>query len=101
MVRINWTPQSQLDLKNIAEFISKDSKRYAKIQVIKLRNRTERLKTNIRLGRIVPEFNDGSIRELIVDYYRIVYKITTLKTIHILTIHHSSRNFDNSTIYIK
>ncbi len=33
MVRINWTFQAQNDLKGIAEYISKDSKRYAKLQI--------------------------------------------------------------------
>ncbi len=32
MVEINWTPQSLYDINNIAEFIAKDSERYAKIQ---------------------------------------------------------------------
>jgi len=44
MVRINWTFQAKSDLKNIAEFISKNSKLYAKRQVLKTRNRTDILK---------------------------------------------------------
>ena len=40
MVRINWTFQAKEDLKAIAEYISKDSKSYAKLQVIRLKNRT-------------------------------------------------------------
>ena len=57
MVQINWTFQAKEDLKNIAEYISKDSKQYAKLQVLKLKNRTHILKTQINLGRIVPEMN--------------------------------------------
>ena len=37
MVRINWTFQAKEDLNAIAEYISKDSKRYAKLQVIRLK----------------------------------------------------------------
>ena len=33
MLRINWTFQAKGDLKDIAEYISKDSKWYAKFQV--------------------------------------------------------------------
>ncbi len=40
MVRLNWTFQAKDDLKAIAEYISKDSKRYAKLQVVRLKNRT-------------------------------------------------------------
>ncbi len=33
MVRINWTDQAIFDLINIAEFIAKDSKKYARYTV--------------------------------------------------------------------
>ena len=75
MVQINWTYQAKDDLKAIAEYISKDSKRYAKFQVIRLKNRTKILKTKIRLGKIVPEISKENIRELIEGNYRIIYKI--------------------------
>jgi len=75
MVRINWTLQAKDDLKNIADYISKDSVIYAKRQVIKIRKRTEILKTQIRSGKIVPEIEDPDIRELIEGNYRIIYKI--------------------------
>lgn len=40
MVRINLTFQAKNDLKDIADYISKDSKHYAKRQVLKIRKRT-------------------------------------------------------------
>ena len=73
MVRINWTLQAKDDLKNIADYISKDSVIYAKRQVIKIRKKTEILKTQIRIGKIVPEIEDPDIRELIEGNYRIIY----------------------------
>ena len=57
MVRINWTFQAKDDLKSIAEYISRDSSRYAKLQVYRLMNRTIILKNQIRSGKIVPEIN--------------------------------------------
>ena len=48
MVRLNWTFQAKDDLKAIAEYISRDSKRYAKLQVIRLKNRIRILKTQVR-----------------------------------------------------
>jgi toxin ParE1/3/4 len=65
MVRINWTIQARDDLRNIAEFISKDSKFYAKLQVLRLKNRTHILKTQLHSGKIVTEINIENIRELI------------------------------------
>ena len=92
MVQINWTLQAKGDLKAIAEYISKDSKQYAKLQVIRLKNRTRILKTQILSGKIVNEISRENIRELIEGIYRIIYKIVDDNQIDILTIHHSSRD---------
>ena len=98
MVRINWTFQAKEDLNAIAEYISKDSKRYAKLQAIRLKNRTRILKTQIRTGKIVPEINRENIRELIEGSYRIIYKIVENNQIDILTIHHSARDLTRRKI---
>ncbi len=98
MVQINWTYQAKDDLKNIADYISNDSKHYAKLQIAKLKIRTQVLKTHIHIGRIVPEINIVNIRELIEGNYRIVYKVVTKKQIDILTIHHSSRDMSKRKI---
>ena len=65
MVRINWTFQAKDDLKDIAEYISKDSRRYAKFQITKIITRTRILKTQMRLGKMVAEIDQENIRELI------------------------------------
>jgi toxin ParE1/3/4 len=75
MVQINWTFQARDDLKNIAEYISLDSVKYAKLQVARIKLRTHVLKNQIRSGKITPEINDPDIRELIEGNYRIIYKI--------------------------
>ena len=98
MVRINWTYQAKDDLKNIAEYIAKDSVRYAKLQVVKIKTRTKSLKSQIRLGKKVDEFNNPNIRELIEGNYRIIYKIVSENQIDILTIHHSARDLKRRSI---
>jgi addiction module RelE/StbE family toxin len=98
MVRLNWTFQAKDDLKAIAEYISRDSKRYAKLQVIRLKNRTRILKTQVHSGNIVPEINQENIRELIEGNYRIIYKIVQDNRIDILTIHHSARDLTRRKI---
>jgi len=92
MVRINWTFQAKNDLKDIADYISKDSKLYAKRQVLKIRNRTNILKSNIHSGRNVPEIQDEDIREIIEGNYRIIYRVINETRIDILTVHHSARD---------
>lgn len=96
MVKINWTDQALQDIDNIAEFISKDSLKYAKIQTQLFFERVESLFTQPELGRVVPELQKKKIRELIVGNYRIVYRIISLKRIDILTIHHSRRLLQNN-----
>lgn len=44
-----------------------------------------------KMGRIVPELNIESIRELIVLQYRIIYNLTAHETVEVLAIRHSSR----------
>ena len=101
MVEINWTKQSIEDINNIATFISKDSLKYAKIQVERIFLRTEILHSHLEAGKIVPETNNKVIRELLVGYYRIIYKIINKNKIDILTVHHSSRLLKNATLFKK
>ena len=77
MVRINWTLQAKDDLKSIAEYISRDSKQYAKLQILRIRYRTRVLKSQIHIGRIVREISEENIREIIEGKYRIIYKIVS------------------------
>jgi addiction module RelE/StbE family toxin len=98
MVQLNWTFQAKDDLKSIAEYISRDSKLYAKLQVVRIRNRTRILKSQIRLGKIVSEIDKKNIRELIEGRYRIIYKIVSKNRIDILTVHHSSRDLKRRSI---
>jgi addiction module RelE/StbE family toxin len=96
MVKIIWTDLSLDDIDSIAEYISKDSLKYAKIQVQRFFNRVELLKKHPTAGRIVPELEDRSIRELIMGNYRIIYKIQSKERIDILTVHHSHRMLQNN-----
>ncbi len=86
-----WTEQSIDDLNNIAEYIAKDSIKYSAIQIQRIRERVKLLLTQPFLGRIVPEYDDKHVRELIMGNYRIIYRIVSAQRIDILTIHHSSK----------
>ena len=91
MARLNWTDLSIDDLIHIADFISKDSVKYADVQIKRIRERARLLKTQPLLGRIVPEMDDETIRELILGNYRIIYRIISEDRIDILTVHHSAK----------
>lgn len=92
MVQINWTRIAAEDLKSIYDYIARDSKRYAKIQIIRVKSRTQILKSHPQSGKIVPELEQPDIRELTEGNYRIIYKILDDTRIDILTIHHSARD---------
>lgn len=49
------------------------------------------LQKSPKIGRIVPEFGDKNVRELIIGFYRIIYRIKSINEIDILTVHHSKR----------
>lgn len=66
MVEVRWTTQSIEDIKNIAEFIGKDSTRYAELQVEQFFESVSSLEEFPKAGRVVPEIGDQSLRELIV-----------------------------------
>ena len=91
MVSIVWTEASVSDMKEIFDFIASDSKRYAEITNYKIFQRVQDLIFNPKLGRIVPEFNNSLIRELIEGRYRIIYKIKNEKQVDVIRIYHSSR----------
>jgi toxin ParE1/3/4 len=98
MVQIRWTKTALLDLKSIYEFIAKDSKNYAKLEVIKLKTRTQLLKKVPLLGKEVAEKGVISIRELNEGNYRIIYKIIDSERVDILTIHHTARDLEKREI---
>lgn len=91
MVKVIWTEQAIDDLTNIAQYSSTYSDKYASTIVSKLFNKTDILKTMPRIGRIVPERNKETIRELIEGNYRIIYEISSEDRIDVLTVHHSAR----------
>ena len=90
MVKLIWTEYAIEDLRLIHEYISKDSKRYADRFVEKLMERVDQLESFPKSGRVVPEFNSETIRELIEGNYRIIYKISASQ-ITIIRVHHSAR----------
>lgn len=59
----------------MAEFVSRDSGKYAKLQIFRIRQRTKILTSQIYSGRKVPEIEKQNIRELLEGNYRIIYQI--------------------------
>ena len=88
MVRIKWLKSAKTDLQKIHDYISLDSKRYAKLQVERIYQKTELLKIQPLIGKQVKEIKNTAIRELVEGNYKIV----SYDSIHILLIHHGARD---------
>jgi plasmid stabilization system protein ParE len=98
MVKIVWTELSIEDLKGIFDFISEDSLRYATLTVNKIYDRAQVISENPYIGRIVPEFNEKKLRELISDNYRIIYRIKSEFQVDVLRVFHSARLLKKSKL---
>ena len=94
MAKIIWTKTARNDIKDIYDYIAKDSKYYANMFIENIKNETKKLKSYPELGRVVPEYNKKRLRELIYKNYRIIYKLEE-ERIAIITIFHSARDLFN------
>ncbi len=95
MVEVKWTDFAIENLNDIGDYIEKDSFRYAQIVVNFLFSAADILEQHPLAGRMVPEFEDKNIRELVRGNYRIVYRILNENRIDIVTVHHSARLLSN------
>jgi len=95
MVKIVWTELSVEDLREIFDYISKNSTRYARITVDKIYKRANQISNNPKSGRIVPEIGDESLRELIIGKYRLIYYIVNEYRVDILRVYHTARSFSD------
>ena len=94
---VKWSEPAKRDLKQIHDYIAKDSKYYAKKVAQNIVAATEELVKFPKTGRIVPEIGEINVRELFVYSYRLIYEISTDR-IKILAIIHGKRDFFNLLI---
>lgn len=97
MAEIRWTNQAVEDLESIANFIARDSENYAKMFVNKIMKSLDQVIAFPMSGRIVSEFKQDDIREVILGSYRIIYR-TKDDVAELLTIHHSAQLLSVSVI---
>jgi toxin ParE1/3/4 len=89
---VKWTTPAKLDLKNIHDYIARDSRFYAQKVSQEIVNKSEKLDQYPELGRIVPEIDDPRIRELFVYSYRLIYELLPTG-VQVLALIHGKRNF--------
>jgi len=89
-IEVRWSLNSFKDLEQITEFISVDSPLYAPMFIKKIIHSVDRLELFPLSGRIVPEYEDEAIREIIFHNYRIIYRIKK-DIIEVSSISHSAK----------
>lgn len=90
MTRIIWAPQAIENIEAIRTFVARDSAHYADLLVERIVEAVDRLETFPRSGRLVPETRDESLREVVYEHYRIVYRVKS-DTVEVLTVFHGAR----------
>ncbi len=89
-----WSRPARNDLKQIYDYIAKDSRYYATNVVQNIVSKTENLDVFPEMGRVVPEIGDKNVRELIIYSYRLIYEVVP-NDIQILAILHGKRDFSS------
>jgi len=89
-MKIQWSPLAIGRITEIAEYIALDSPIAANKWVNEIFDSAEKLLDFPEIGRVVPELQDQTIRELLKGNYRVVYKVEK-GTISILTVRHGKQ----------
>lgn len=97
MIKVHWTRTATEDLDGIFQYICKDSEYYALNIIENIFSAIENLVVFPKLGRSVPEVHDLTIREIIVQNYRIIYQIN-YDNLTLLTIVHVKQNLISSLV---
>ena len=95
MVEIHWSPQSVEDVESIRIYISRDSPHFGTLVAHRIVDAIERLTRFPESGRIVPEFGDADLREVLWRNYRIVYRLAP-NAVEIVTVFHGARFFSGA-----
>jgi len=85
-----WAESASDDLAEVANYIAKDSEVYAAAVVRELIEAAHSLDLFAQRGRIVPEYSDAAIRQLLTRDYRLIYEVGEA-AIYVLRIVHGAR----------
>ncbi len=88
---VTWTDHALAQLRQIHDYIAQDSPLYAKRVSEALVSKSLVLDELPRLGHVVPELNEESVRELALYTYRILYEIKA-EDVEVLAVIHKRQN---------
>jgi plasmid stabilization system protein ParE len=94
MAEIRWTKEAQVWLKEIHQYISKDSSKAAKKIVDDIYHKVQVLKRLPEVGYRYLRYPEHNIRILLYGHYRIAYLIKSDGSIDILGVFHGALDMD-------
>lgn len=74
-MRVEWSDLARDDLDALVRYICRDSAFYAKTFAERILMATRRLSDFPESGRKIPEVEDNALREIIVQGYRVMYRV--------------------------
>jgi plasmid stabilization system protein ParE len=90
--RVVWTDRARDALDEAIAYVAQDSPQLAQRLAARILEAAESLERLSERGRIVPELDDSSIRELLPHPYRIIYRVHESE-VAILALLHEARDF--------
>ena len=90
-MRVEWSDCARDDLDDLVRFIGRDSELYARRFAERVVLATRRLQAFPESGRMIPEAENKALREIIVQGYRVMYRLETNRAL-VLAVMHGSRD---------
>ena len=90
---VRWAQAAFDDLDSIAGYIGKGSPNYAAAFVRDVLEAGFSLAHMAERGRVVPEWQENAIRELLLGNYRLIYQVTET-VVYVIGLVHGARDLD-------
>jgi len=74
MAAVEWSDRALEHLREVYDWIARDSPRYARRMIETIERAADRLERFPESDRILPELPRGPYRDLVVGQYRVVYR---------------------------
>ncbi|WP_029918865.1 type II toxin-antitoxin system RelE/ParE family toxin [Nevskia soli] len=88
-MKVVWTVRAQRRLQEIHDYIAQDQPVNAARWVARVLDRGEQIGEQPHSGRVVPEYQRESIREILEGDYRIIYRVRS-RSVEVLSIRHGA-----------
>ena len=91
--RVTWTAEARGDVDAAVAFIAEDSLSSALLVLDRILAAASSLHSMPERGRVVPEWDHPSVRELMVEPFRLLYFVEE-NSVSVVAVIHQRRNFD-------